>query len=507
MRGRLRGGLAALLVVMLVGQVLAAGAIAAESPGLDYTDDRTPNPYIHEGTLTVGEHDRGEMDSRTQYFADDGTVTSLPAVTNTSIKHQVGIRYDKIVADAYKKFPRVSGESGNAHNWTTASNWTTSTSDATNVTPTLSDADADGVDKVKFSTSGMAAGDTATATFNERVEVTSDATKRVLFGVVNVDTLPAGANVSLRAVDADGDYKAAYIDDSLSASDQNVVANATGNGYVFQERLSNLATEGTGDGTFGEVDKVEIVVTEADAAVTVAGLDVERKSFLTLGKYATDEDGDKVYTDETAAAFENVTNAGSHNLTTLSTMGSWASSASIKDLEVYDVRYEAAELTDADDWNVTFSAADDYGAYPTKLDTRYRLTVPNAIDLKHGTLELRDYQGFVGERYAKVRFAEATGSTNFSNVSSWTTKTRSYTDADTERTLDATVTAGDNFWIQHVVLLQEGEDDELRKSSSVAGGPTGKSGGFFSTLLGQITGLAVAVVGFLGLRNWFGGGS
>lgn len=501
----MRRGLSVLALLMAVLLAIAPAGAASSGPGLDFSDDRAPNQYVHEDVLTVAEHDMGTMDELTDYSDDQGNVAELPAVVNQSQDERLGFRADKLTIDAMKQFPRVSGESENKQTWLNASNWTTSTSDATNVTPSLTDADgmtATGVDAVQFSTTGMGAGDTATASFGQGVSVSSDVTKRVLQVTGQVNDLTG--DVEVRLVDSGGGYWYANASTGANSSLDSAIANATGNGYVFQERVSNLQKSGTPD----SIDSVEIVALDANVDVVVTGLDVERKSTFELGEVSHDFDGDGTEEKRTISEINNDPSQpgpGVVKYTTRAALGAELSSASIHDLEVYNVRYEAAQLTDAADYSVEFSEASEYGSYPDKLETHYRLNVPTAIDLAHGVLTLRDEQGMVDQRYATVEIATATGDTTFENAS-WTDKSSLYTSKGATHDLATGLSAGTNYMVHMVVLLQDGEADALQSTSAISGGPTGSSGGFFSTIFGKIAAFGGMIVGAVGLKRVFGGG-
>ncbi len=60
-------------LVAALGMValLLVGTVSAAAPGLDFSDDRAPNPTVVESELVVAEHDRAEMDSPLDYYDDD----------------------------------------------------------------------------------------------------------------------------------------------------------------------------------------------------------------------------------------------------------------------------------------------------------------------------------------------------------------------------------------------------------------------------------------------------
>ena len=482
--------------------VALAGPAAAAGPGLNFSSDKTPNPTIAEDELVVHEHDLGDMSSPLEYYDDSGEVATLPATVNDSQTTPVGVRFDQVDTEAYDLFPRIDGEDGNAATWTKTGNWSTSSGSSSSMS--VSDASADGVEKVGLSAS-VAAGETATATFGANVSISEDPNKRVLMFVGNVDTLADDSTVEIRAVDGDGDYRAAEVNASAVASDDDVIANDTGNGFVFQQRLSDLPLAGSGDGTLDSIQQVDIVAADGNADVTVAGLDLDKKGTFDLAEIErdTDDDGEMEATTPT-----DYYEGGVANLTGLSTFGDTFDDAVINDLRVYDVQYRFADLTDSDEHSVNFSSADDY-SYPQKLELFADLEVPTAIDISHGSLSLEFDQGIPTERYVTFRVAEGVDSAEaFGNVSdsAYTDETSALSGQDTTATLVDSA-SGDTTYRVHLVALLQSEEVETLQSGG-AMGPTGSSGGgFFSTLVGQVTGVVGSVLGAVGLRRVFSGGS
>ncbi|WP_424001186.1 hypothetical protein ACOZ4I_15690 [Haloarcula salina] len=494
----------AILAVFLTLTVIASpiAGTASAAPGLNFSSEKTPNPTFVEDELTIVTHDRGEMDDPLEYYNDSGEITRLPATVNQSQDTPVGVRFDKIDADRYTLFPRVDGEVENSATWTAAADWTTSSGASSSMSVT--DADADGVQKLQFDAT-VASTETATATLANNVSITSDPNKRILTTVLNVETLSGTGEI--RAVDGDGDYRYAELNASRAASNDTVVANATGNGIVFQERLSNLPLAGSGDGSFDSIQKVEIVGVDNDVTVTVAGLDLGTKSTDTLGEIQRDTDGDGEL--ETTSATDYY-EGGVANLTGLDTMGSAFDDAVITDLKVYNVQYQFADLTDSAEYSTEFSSADDYN-YPQKLELYADMEVPSAIDLSHGDISLEFEQGLVESRYAVAEVAtgadtsEAFG--NLTDDGSYTSVTDTLGSQGSTATFISSASADTNHRIHLVVLLQDEEATTLQ-NTGMMGGPTDSgSGGFFSTLWGQITGLVAALAGAVGLSRLMGGGS
>lgn len=489
-----------LAIFLTLTVVFSSSGLVAAQPGLNFDNDDAPNPTITEDVLTVAEHDRADMDSPIQYYDDDGEVQTLPATFNDSQDTPVGVRFDQIDADAYDQFPRVDDESGNDVTWAHSSNW--STSSGSNSGMAVSQADSSGIERVNFDAS-VASGETATATLSDDVHITTDPNKRVLMAVVNVNQLTSGSTVEIRAVDGDGDYRSTTISPGVDADADHTVANSTGNGYVFQQRVSDLALEGSGDGSFDAIQEVQVVTSDSDADVTLSGLDLDSKSERDLGEIQRDGDLE-------STVIQDYYEGGTADLTGLDTLGAMYDNAVINDLRVYNVEYQFADLTDANDYSTKLSESD--YSYPHQLELYGDMEVPSAIDLSHGTLSFEFNQSFVTERYAVAEVATgADDSEAFGNLSSseYTDWSGQLNGPDTTATVVSNPSADTNYRVHMVVLLQDGDVDALQ-STGGAVGPTGSSGGlfggFFGTLVGQVSGIAGAVLGGLGLRRVFGSG-
>lgn len=485
-----RGLIAGLLAVMLASSLVAAPAAA--SPDLNFENENTPNPALTEDTLTIGQYNMSAMDSPLEYYDDSGNVQELNATYNTSQDTPFSYRADQVNADVYSEFPRESANASAIDH----TEWTTSSGASSSVS--VNDADgntAQGVPAVEIAAT-VADTETATATYDNFSAITTDANKRVLRFVGNVDSLASGAQVEVRAVDSDGDYKAATVNASESASADGVIGTGTGDGYVFQQRLSDLSTVGNGDGTFDDIAKIEVVTSDADATVTIVGLDAESKSAMTLGE-TVNSDGDEVVVEERNAGGDM-----SLEVIGLDTLGSEFDEATVNDFEVSDVRYPLSEVVAEDDYSVEFSDATDY-AYDRKLELNARLDIPAAIDLTHSGLAFEMDQTFVSQRYATVEMAEGVGSTEFSNISSWEDKTDLFSSEGSTVTLDDTVAVDKQYAVSATILLQQGEEDAM-KSSGPVGGPVGSgSGGLIGSIFAFFDSLVGKVVGVVGL---FAGG-
>jgi hypothetical protein len=315
--------------------------------------------------------------------------------------------------------------------------------------------------------------------------------------VLNVDSLDNGAVVEVRAVESDGDYKAAQINASASASADDVISTGTGNGYVFQERLSDLATQGSGDGSLAAIDQIEVVVEDANAQVTITGLDVERKDMFDVGEVRRDTDNDGTV-ESTTIQEEN--SGGTVELTAVDSMDALFDDAVIHDFAVQELRYEFADLTDSDDYQVEWSSADEYN-YPHKLEIHGRLSIPAAIDLTHSGLSFEDSQNQVSSRYATVEVAEGVGSQEFSNISSWTSKKDLYTSKGTNVTLDSTVQVDTEYAFHGVYLFQDGERDDVEPSQNAGGGGFWGGGNPITGFINWMVAGVFAVAGMLGISR------
>lgn len=476
------------LVVLAMLSAMPGGAAAESLDRPNYSDKNVDSVYIYEQRIDIATHDRASMSSLKQFNNDNGEAETLPVEFNKSIDNRVGVHYDKIESGAYTQFPRDKSYSA-----INASHWTVGGTNSTQLDVTERDGStAEGVEAIGFASTSMESGDDAHANFSN-VSITSDASKRVPLMGVNVNSLESGAEVQVEYVDADGDVKQFVINSSLSASKAHVLANATGTGYLTQERLNNVATTGSGDGTFAEIQTVRVEVVGGDADTTLYALDTERKSFVDLGSKLEQLDDD----DELeSTSIEDVESSGSVRLEDLSTMGSSFDAAEIHDLSVFGLKWTAEQLESSDRYNYTASNADSYAGYKHKLDRVERLKVRQAIDLSHHALELRVEQANVGERYKTAQVAEGSTS-DLSDVSSWSSFSMG-NEGDTV-VVDSTVQPGTNYDINLVVLYQGDEWDAVLGNTGGSTGSNPSAGGYGNIPL--IGGIIVAILGAFKARG------
>ena len=467
--------LSVFLAVLLVGSVFAVPAAAAPSDDLNFDDDRTPDPTIEWDTVEKATHDNQNMSSALGYYDDSGDPTTLNASLNSSLDEQVGVEYDKIDADAYGTFPRVSGEDTplDVSAVDDSGDWTKDMAGSAG-SATITDADgsiAGDAPAVEFSASSQTSGDVAKFTYSNFSSL-DDGEKRVPFIGANFDSLPSGTEVQFRIEEDDGDYVVANASQAADASDDTTMTATNGaTGVVWQNKIESMPVQGSGDGQLNSIDSVTVTIEDGDGTVTLYAFDSARKSAVTIGETMTDSDGDG---ELEATTIEDNT-GGVVGLTEQSTLPSMFSDALIHDMEVYGVQFRMSDLVAEDDYRIEFSDADNY-AFDRKLEFYGRITPPSAIDLTYSGGELTDRQGFISDRYKTVEIAEGISDTDFENVSSWTSVSDQYTGVNETHTLDSTIQVGQSYGVHGVIVLQNEEESEIKANSIGAGG----GGGFWS---------------------------
>lgn len=488
------------LLVAFVGMLaLSPIAATAAAPGLNFANDQTPNPRLEAGTVIIAEHDLGEMNGPLGVYDDEGEATTLRGATyNDTEQDPFGVRWDKVDAAYYDAFPRVDGETSNGATWTEASQWSASSGGTSSMA--ITDADASGVEKVNLD-ADVSTGETATAAFSGNVSL-DDPNKRVLSTVLNVNTLASGATVELRVVDGDGDMRYAVIDTAENAADEDVIANSTGNGYVFQEKVGDLRLDNSsGDGTLDSIQSVEIVTLEANSDVTVAGLDVDKKSTTEFATIARDTDADGE--DETVS-FEDYWEGGVSPVTAYE-FGPAFDDATIVDWQVEEVWFPFSEVTDESEFSVEFGESE--SSYAQELEIYVDLEAPGLIDVSYSSLALELEQGSIADRYVTLETATPADDTEIGGLddADYTDRSGSLASKGDELTLKNGVAIDTEQRVHLTLALKDDEVSSIQQA--ISGGPTGSSGGFFSTLFGQIVGLLGAGAAAIGLGRVFGGGS
>jgi hypothetical protein len=465
----LRGRLSPRSALALVFAALLVGSAAAQA-GMVINDDSdvVQTPEIVETELTKSSHTVGNM-SLTEYQADDGAVETLNAHINKSVEEPITLRADRIDADAYDQFPRKSGETGaNSASALDASEWSADTSGSAG-SGSVSDVElVDGVSGVQVSTSSQGSGDTSTFTY-DNFSIDTDANARHAQFVLNVATLDSGASVTLAAVDADGDEKQIMLDSSLSSSDDNVAATGTGDGIVYQQELGTLSTAGSGDGSMDGIEKLTVDVTDADADIRFAAVNLEKKSDWTFGEYKNDSTGEMD---------DIVEPSGEFSVTSLDTLGSEFDGSEIHQI-AFPVVYGAGDLPTSAQMH-KFSDADQYQGYDQIAHLYYRLEVPSAYELSHSGLSLQDTVDLPANRYKVVEYAEGVGDTEFENISTWNAATGSYSSQGKNVTLDTTIEPGSAIAYHASYPVTSQEKNTMLQTAGAAAGGGASSGGLGS---------------------------
>ncbi|MEA5408609.1 hypothetical protein VB773_14210 [Haloarculaceae archaeon H-GB2-1] len=471
----------AVLTAVLVATT--SPAMAADTSSVNWDSEAAPNG-VYEGNMTKDVHDMswGQSAEAVRKFENDsGVVTKIEGEVNTSYDNPYSFVFSDVNVSDWGEFPHDKPNVSALD----ASEWSKDVSGSAG-SATISDVEtAPGVEAVNFATSSQTSGDTAFMTFSN-FSVTSDEAKRFGQVVYDVNTVDSGAYYEVRVVDEDGDYKVIVNDTE------------TGDGFVDQEQLGNLATEGSGDGTFDNIQKVEVYAIDGDVDMTIAGLNAEKKSAYDLGSMKKDTDSD----DSLESVDINSTHTGGEvSLSGLDTLGPAFADAEINDLTV-PVNLPAS-MAGEDDSKLVLDedSSVDGGNYPGFKGTAtvyVRMEVPSQYDLSFSGMSLNDTQSVTSGRLMSVQYAEGTGDTEFENISdaSWSDITSSYGSKGDTVVVDDTVQPGTPGVLKVKMKLTPGQFDAIEGSTSGGGGGGATGAGGWGNIP-VIGGLIVAAVAFL----------
>lgn len=482
-RGSKIAALTGLLVLLVSGGAMAAGGSVNWSSGV------APSNYTQSATAHIDVHHMAwgtQPSDALKYLNNNGKVVSLNREVNGSASNPYSVYATSINASDFRAFPHaqknVSAVSDTSR-WSSAGNMTVSSTTT-----------APNVQAVKFSSSGS-----GTATFSN-VSITSSAQRRYLQAVLDVQSISAGTTVQIRAVDADGDYKQAQINTSM-ASGKNLIANASGRGIIYQQQLGKLATKGSGDGTFSQIQKVEIRVTGGSATVAVSGLNLDKMSPWTFG--------DHVAANGTKQTVTNKQTAGRLQLASLSSMGSTFGSAMLHNFEVQTWQ-RGRDLPSSDvSMNLT-KTGNKYPGYYGTATISMRTSMTSAYALSWSNAKITDKQTFPTDRLLSMKYAEATGAKSFGNISSgaWTDLSSKYTGQGAKVSVDQTQQTGQNDVGQFRLRLTKSEYQSLQAQQGGAmGGGGSQAGGLmsiFSGVKGAVLGSLVVLLGLVGIAVKWG---
>ncbi len=476
------------LVVLILGSSMTVAAAAAtiDDPSkVNFESDNVQNPMIGV-TVDKAYHEVGWAPE--EYEGNSGNVVTADARINESVANPVTITATDIQFADAGAFPHENDSMSALH----ADEWSTSDLSVTNTT-TASDVEA-----VRFQTNGsMSSGATASATYTHSVD--SDEAKRHVQIFADVSTLEASTHVEVRVVDEDGDYKTLLIDPDNSTDSANVLANSTGEGFVSQQQLGELSTTTAGDGTFDNIEKIEVVAEDGEFDGSFSVINVEKMSPYTLGEQAYDGSDDDSEKDETRTITEP---KGPYAIKSVDTLGPTFDNAVINGA-TYEMKFAASVVEQSSD--VRFEFTDDRGengAYPSfdwVVDSYYRLKLPSAYDLSYSDAKLQDTVKMPGSRYQTVEYAEGVGDTEFSEIDSWTSVSSSYDSQGSEVTLDSTIQPGQEIGIHYEYVVTNSEKKSIASSGGVPGQFSKESGGGIWDFLTSLPGIGaiVSVVGAL----------
>jgi hypothetical protein len=481
-RDRLGGRVFASLAIFSALLVAMTAPAAAAGGAVNWDAETAPEGAV-EVDMTKAQHNMAwgqSADSVRIYEGDNGEQTKVDAEINTT-GNPYTFLYSNLNVTDWSNFPRSTSASA-----IDAAEWSKDVSGSTGTATIASTTTAPGVDGVQLSTSGQASGDVAKFTFSN-FTIDSDEAKRYAQAVYNANSVDSGATYELRYVDADGDYKT-------------VISNSTvADGIVEQEQLGNLATEGSGDGTFNDIEKIQVVVLDADADLTFVGLNGEKKSAYDLGEQRVDTDSDGSL-DDTVDVGEDYA-GGQVSLTGLDTLGETFDDAEIYELTV-PVEF-TGELADRTELEQTEDESTDGGNYPGYKGTStiyVAFELPDAYDLSFSGAELVDTQAVTSDRLLSVEYAEGVGDTEFGNISdsTWSDMSGSYSGEGSTVTVDSTIQVGSVNVLQWTYKLTPDQFDDL--GATAGGGGSGAMGvaGANIPILGGIIAAAVAFLKRLG---------
>lgn len=493
----LRALIVAMALLTVAAPMVSMGVLAAETGNADDIDpsaEPAQNPYI-DTDVTKDKHNMSafgaDQASLLSYYDNDGDAAALPASLNESVDNPVSYTPTHVAVDEYGAFPHDDNASAlNASLWSTDASGSSGTVAANDVTVQPN------VEAVELSATGQASGDTATLTYDD-VSITSDEAKRNLIIGGDIQTLSSDATVEVRVVDEDGDYKAITADTGANSSDDDVWATSTGDSRIEQQRLGEIATQGSGDGDFNNIESVEVVVMDGDFEGQISLMNLDQMSRYDFGEKMVDTDGDGEM-DDTETLHEPT---GEVSVTGLDTLGDTFDSATLHGV-TFPAMFQASELS-GDDVYANFTSAEDYQNYEYIGDTRYRFEMVDAYELSYANAELRDTVTLPETRYRTVQYAEGTGDTDLKNVSEWTDVTDSYSTQGDEVTLDATLQPGQNIDYNANALYTSDEQQSIFSAGDSGGGGGmfgGGGGGILGAIFSPISGAIAAILSFLGIK-------
>ncbi|UWG47037.1 hypothetical protein HSRCO_0743 [Halanaeroarchaeum sp. HSR-CO] len=506
-RAAMKTGATAVATAATIG--VGAGTVGASS-ALDVDGEYVQAPFLR-GSVTVATHE--PEFNPLQFVNDSGEPSSLadygaeiaPREDDETPHNPVTLTAAHFDAADYYAFPREeqydeSGD-GDAETDVTAldpTHWTVDESGSAGtmtVAETTSPADGPGL---QVSTSSQTSGDVAIASFDSSyLEITSGEDRKLLQLVLDANTVEAGVTVAFRVTDEDGDTREAVIDPAGDDTNADVIATATASGLVYQVPMGELPITANGDGTFNNLQELEIEIADANADVSIYGLNLERESEWVYGVEEYTNSDDELDTQEITEP------SGSFSITGLDTIASPLDAAKIADVE-YDVELVASKLPE-DMLEYEWKEAERYD-HPYRFQAVYNFEAITAYDLSWTLAGLYDEVLFPSTRFVEAGIvtgqSEAVALADVQDDEvTLTSRTDTYANAaiDEEVELATAIQAGD-FDSVFVDILYTEDEQSAAESTAAAAGPIGGSSGGWTDYLFSLPGMAIsAVVGYLGL--------
>ncbi|WP_418284778.1 hypothetical protein [Halorubrum sp. DTA46] len=476
-----------------------AGTVSAQEAGLvpDFGNEYTPFPGVDAGRWRTDEHtaDMEQLD----YVDNDGNVRSLTSEYGAVLApdpeedgethNPVSFHPSLIDTSEYTAFPR-----GVTRTTADDEEEDVSALDAEEWTGDLLISD-DG-DALVLESDALAAGASQSATFSN-FTIDSGEARKVLQLVVDVDQLEAGATVDVEVVDAGGASVAATIDPDADGAAASTIATSQGSGVVFQTEIGEFPDGSTLD----TLEEIVVSVSDANAALTVHGLNLELDSEWSFGTRQVYDTGDEEVVEETL-----VEPTGRTGIVSLTSLTNQFTDATLGDVE-YDVEIRASEAP-VSNFEVTVEEVE-RGSY----DQRYHLV--GALELPGGLYEvevvepgeLTDEVRHPEDVYRTVEYAhdltEVPTMDDLDDIS-WTDATSVLEDADIgdEVTLSTTVSAGDTIGLHYDLTEDEEIVSAMSMSAGGGGAPAlGGSGGVMSNLWGWAAAIVTGFVGAIALAR------
>ncbi len=489
MRQTVSKAFVALVAILTVTSMAAMPVMAAST--LNYADGKAPNPQFNVEEVTVDEWDNGEFDSALEYYDDSGDATRLDGELNqssdvddlgTGTVNPISLTATDIQVAEFGEFPRNDDEDGeNSASALDASEWTTSGASVSDATT------APGVDAVEFS--GSASSDAAT--YGNISALDSDIEKRDLQLAADIES--ASGEPVLQLNDSDGDYvEVKLYDADANQTADNVLANATGEGHVLQTEIGQLAVQGTGDGSMGEIVEVHV---EGDVTAQFSLINAEKTSQYTFGeKYVENSDGELETVDITEPH-------GEYSVHSVDTFGSTFDDATMMGLSF--PAHVSAEYAPSEDVDATFQGDNAYPNWDSVAQINYRLSLPDAYDISYSGVALEQTTQWPGTRYVSVEIKEGVGDTAFGDIDNANSVTSQFDAEDKTVTLDDTISPGTEYYIGIDLKLTSDEASAMQAASGGAGVMDDGSGGGIWSLLTSPIGMVVSAIGaFLGGRKF-----